>query len=186
MMRGFRYGTHIAPGPIKLEDIYHYIPIGPQIACGEMTGDQLRWQIEKSLDGVLSGWVGYWGGGWVNAYSGITYDLDPGNEYGLRVSNLRVNGELIDPPRQYTVAGYWYVDDSNKINRASALKIRVLKDHNGSTLDATDIVAFYLQSLPNKTVDPELNRIRLLKPLPKAISHNRELQPWRGVVRPDY
>lgn len=186
MMRGFRYGTHIAPGPIKLEDIYHYIPIGPQIACGEMTGDQLRWQIEKSLDGVLSGWVGYWGGGWVNAYSGITYDLDPGNEYGLRVSNLRVNGELIDPPRQYTVAGYWYVDDSNKINRASALKIRVLKDHNGSTLDATDIVAFYLQTLPNKTVDPELNRIRLLKPLPKAISHNRELQPWRGVVRPDY
>ncbi|MBI3776836.1 MAG: 5'-nucleotidase C-terminal domain-containing protein [Gammaproteobacteria bacterium] len=186
MMRGFRYGTHIAPGPIKLEDIYHYIPIGPQIACGEMTGDQLRWQIEKSLDGVLSGWVGYWGGGWVNAYSGITYDLDPGNEYGLRVRNLRVNGELIDPPREYTVAGYWYVDDSNKINRAPALKIRVLKDQNGSTLDATDIVAFYLQTLPDKTVDPELNRIRLLNPLPKAISRNRELQPWRGVVRPDY
>lgn len=186
VMRGFRYGTHIAPGPIKLEDIYHYIPIGPQIACGEMTGDQLRWQIEKSIDGVLSGWVGYWGGGWVNAYSGITYDLDPGNEYGFRVSNLRVNGELIDPPREYTVAGYWYVDDSNKINRTPALQIRVLKDQGGSTLDATDIVAFYLQALPDKTVDPELKRIHLLKPLPKPISHNHELQPWRGVIRPDY
>ncbi len=186
MMRGFRYGTHIAPGPIKLEDIYHYIPIGPQIACGEMTGDQLRWQIEKSLDSVLSGWVGYWGGGWVNAYAGITYDLDPGNEYGFRVSNLRVNGELIDAPRQYTVAGYWYVDDSNKINRASALKIRVLKNENGSTLDATDIVAYYLQALPDKTVQPEPPRVRLLKPLPKPISGNRELQPWRGVPRPGY
>ena len=186
VMRGFRYGTHIAPGPIKLEDIYHYIPIGPQIACGEMTGDQLRWQIEKSLDSALSGWIGYWGGGWTNAYSGITYDLDPGNEYGFRVSNLRVNGELIDPPREYTVAGYWYIDDSNKINRATALKIRVLKDQNGSTLDATDIVAFYLQALPDKTVYPQPNRIRLLKKLPKTLGTNRELQPWRGAVRPDY
>ncbi|MEK6750150.1 MAG: bifunctional metallophosphatase/5'-nucleotidase [Pseudomonadota bacterium] len=177
VIRGFRYGTHVAPGPIKLEDLYHYIPIGPQIACGEITGDQLRWQIEKSVDSVLSGWVGYWGGGWVNAYAGVTYDLDPGNEYGLRVSNLRINGESVDPPREYTVAGYWYVDDANKINRAAALKIRVLKDQHGGTLDATDVVAFYLQSLSNKTVNPELNRVHLLRPLPKAISPNRELQP---------
>ena len=31
-IRGFRYGTHIAPGPIKLEDLYHYIAIGPEVA----------------------------------------------------------------------------------------------------------------------------------------------------------
>ncbi|MDH4273683.1 MAG: 5'-nucleotidase C-terminal domain-containing protein [Gammaproteobacteria bacterium] len=186
VIRGFRYGTHIAPGPIKLEDIFHFIPIGPQIACGKMTGDQLRWQIEKSLDSALSGWVGYWGGGWVNAYAGITYSVDPGNEYGFRVSNLRINDELIDPPREYQVAGYWYIDDANKINRTTATNIRVLKDQNGSALDATDIVAFYLQTLPDKTVNPALNRVRLMKPLPKAITRNRELQPWRGAVRPNY
>jgi len=27
--------------------------------------------------------VGLWGGGWLISYSGITYDLDPYNEYWL-------------------------------------------------------------------------------------------------------
>src|SRR5215468_1128615 len=29
-IRGFRYGTVVPPGPIKLEDLYHFIAIGPQ------------------------------------------------------------------------------------------------------------------------------------------------------------
>lgn len=28
-IRVFRYGTVVAPGPIKLEDLYHYIPDRP-------------------------------------------------------------------------------------------------------------------------------------------------------------
>jgi sulfur-oxidizing protein SoxB len=186
VMRGFRYGTHIAPGPIKLEDIYHYIPIGPQIACGEISGDALHLQMEKSADTVLSPWVGWWGGGWLISYSGITYDLDPYNEYWLRTSNIRVNGELLDPERMYKVAGYWNLDDPDKINRTTALQIKVLRDADGGIVDATHIVAYYLQTLPNKTVNPELNRIKLLKPLPKPIWKNRELQPLRGVPRPDF
>ena len=91
VMRGFRYGTHIPSGPIALEDIYHYIPIGPQIACGLVSGDDLRLQIERSAQSTLTQWVGAWGGGWMLAYSGVTYDLDPLNEFGFRASNIRVN-----------------------------------------------------------------------------------------------
>jgi len=186
VMRGFRYGTHIAPGPLKLEDIYHYIPIGPQIACGEISGDALHLQIEKSADTVLSPWVGWWGGGWLISYSGITYDLDPYNEYWLRTSNIRVNGELLDPERMYIVAGYWNLDDPDKINRTTALQIKVLRDADGGIVDATHIVAYYLQTLPNKTVNPELNRVKLLKPLPKPIWKNREIQPLKGMPRADF
>ncbi len=186
VMRGFRYGTHIAPGPIKLEDIYHYIPIGPQIACGEISGDDLHLQIEKSADSVLSPWVGWWGGGWQIAYSGITYDLDPYNEYWFRASNIRINGELLDPERMYKVAGYWNFDDPDKINRTTALQIRVLRDADGGIVDATHIVAYYLQTLPNKTANPELNRIKLLKPLPKPIWKSREIQPLKGMPRADF
>lgn len=181
VIRGFRYGTHIAPGPIKLEDIYHYIPIGPQIACGEISGDDLRLQIEKSADKVLSPWVGWWGGGWLANYSGITYDLDPYNEYWLRASNIRVNGEKLDPERMYQVAGYWNLDDPDKINRTTALQIKVLRDADGGIVDATHVVAYYLQTLPHKTVNPELNRVRLLNPLPKPIWKNREIQPLLGA-----
>lgn len=182
-MRGFRYGTHIEPGPIRLEDLYHFIPIGPQIACGEVSGDEIRLQIEKSAEGVFSPWVTNWGGGWLNAYSGVSFDLDPFGVAGHRVSNLRINGEAVDVARTYNVAGYWYIDDANKINRDPALNIRVLKDQEGGIVDATEVVAFYLQSLPNHRADPQLNRIRLTRALPKPIGGNKEIQPWRGVAR---
>jgi len=186
MMRGFRYGTHIAPGPIKLEDLYHFIPIGPQIACGLMSGDDLRWLIERGAQGSLTQWVGAWGGGWLIAFSGITYALDPANEFGLRASNIRINGERMDAEKMYSVAGYWYRDDPGKINRAPALEIRVIKDRVQGIVDATAVVASYLRRLPTHTVSPQLNRVRLRHPLPAPIGKNKEIQPLKGVLRPDY
>jgi sulfur-oxidizing protein SoxB len=186
VIRGFRYGTHVAPGPIRLEDIYHYIPIGPQVACGDIEGDELRWQIEKVVNGSLTQWVDNWTGGWLYAYSGITYDLDPYNEYGFRATNIRVNGEPLDPERKYRVGGYWYVDNANMINRTPAEHISVLRDTDHGVLDATDIVAHYLETLPTHTVSPILNRVRLVRPLPPPIGPNREIQPLAGVIRPNY
>jgi 2',3'-cyclic-nucleotide 2'-phosphodiesterase (5'-nucleotidase family) len=186
LMRGFRYGTHIAPGPIKLEDVYHYIPIGPQVACGKMSGDQLRMMLERGADSSLSGYVGWWGGGWLIAFSGLTYDLDPQNEVGFRVSNLKVNGDPIDLEKYYTVGGYWYVDNPNMINRQKAIELKVLKDEDRGVLDATSIVAHYLMMLPDHTVDTSSNRIRLVNPLPKPIGPNKEIQPLAGVPLPDY
>lgn len=186
LIRGFRYGTHVAPGPIKLEDIYHYIPIGPQVACGLFSGDQIRWMIERGLQGSLTQWVGGWGGGWIVAFSGVTYDVDPYNEFGLRASNIRIDGEDMDPAKYYTAGGYWYLDDPGKINRSRSLEIKVLKAPDGGIVDATEVVAYYLRTLPDHTADPELNRITLLKPLPGPIGPNREIQPLAGVIRPEY
>lgn len=186
VIRGFRYGTHIAPGPIRLEDVYHYIPIGPQIACGIVDGEQIRWQIEKSARGALTKWVDDWTGGWLYAWSGVTFDLDPAQEYGFMASNIRVNGEPLDPSREYHIAGYWYVDNAGMINRLPSERIRVLRDGDGGTVDATEVVAYYLQNLPTQTVDTEINRIRLLGKLPPPIGANKEIQPLKGVPRPDY
>lgn len=185
MIRGFRYGTHVAPGEIRLEDIYHFMPIGPQIACGEISGDQIYWQIEKNAHGSLTKWIGAWGGGWLGAWSGVTYDLDPNNQYGRRITNLRVNGESVDREKMYSVGGYWYMDDPGLINRMPALEIKVLKSRNGSIVDGPEVVAYYLQTLPSHTVDPMLNRVKLLNPLPKRIGPNKEIQPLKGVFLPD-
>lgn len=186
VIRGFRYGTHIAPGPVKLEDIYHYIPIGPQVACGKVSGDDIRWMLERGADKSLSRYVGWWGGGWLVGFSGLTYDLDPSNDLGNRVRNLKVGGEAIDMEKYYTVGGYWYLDIPTKINRQKALDIKVLKDKDGGILDATEIVAWYFRSLPDHTANPMLNRITLLKPLPKRIGPNKEIQPLAGAPIPNY
>jgi hypothetical protein len=56
-----------------------------------------------------------------------------------------------------------------------------LKGESGEILDGTDTVARYLESLPNKTADPQLHRIQLLKPLPKPLFGFPEIQPLHGA-----
>jgi 5''-nucleotidase/2'',3''-cyclic phosphodiesterase and related esterases len=191
IVRGFRYGTHVAgspskPGPIRLEDLYHFIPIGPQIACGKASGDQIRLMIERGAASSLSSYVGSWGGGWLTAFSGLSYDLDPSNEAGWRVTHLRVGNAPIDLEKYYTIGGYWYVDNPDRINRAPMLDIRVLRDQDGGVLDATAVVAHYLLSLPDHTVRVETGRVHLVHPLPKPIGRDPEIQPLKGAPRPDY
>ena len=182
---GFRYGTTVGAGPIKLEDFYHFMPVGPQIAKGELTGAQ----IKKTLEGAPqeeAGRTNTWVNGWTAGYSGLTADFDPQAPQGNRVSNIRVDGQPLDPQARYTVAGYYYDLVPNLINRVPAKNITVLKDEDGSTLDGTDVVKRYVESLPGKTVTAEnlpLNRIRLVNPLPAAEHGLREMQPLGSVTK---
>lgn len=182
---GFRYGTTVAPGPIKLEDIYHFMPIGPQIAKGELTGAQIKKTLEGAPQGE-QGRTGEWINGWTAGYSGLTADFDPLASQGNRVSNIRINGQPIDLNASYTVAGFYYDLVPTLINRVPAKNISVLKDKDGSILDGTDVVKRYLDSLPSKTVTPDtlkLNRLRLTNPLPESVLGIREMQPLGSVTK---
>jgi 2',3'-cyclic-nucleotide 2'-phosphodiesterase (5'-nucleotidase family) len=54
-LRGFRYGTHVAPGPITRNDLFHFVPIGPRVAkASRVTANQLRNQIDNSSLAVFS------------------------------------------------------------------------------------------------------------------------------------
>lgn len=179
-IRGFRYGTHVPPGPIRLEDVYHFIPIGPQIASGIITGEQVRNQIENSADGALSPVITEWSGGWVFSYSGITFDLDPYAAKGMRSSRVKIGGVALDPSMTYRYASYWYSHDPLQVNGVPAEHVEVLKDEDGMPLDATEVVVRYLESMPSRRADTPLRRITLLKPLPPPVYGNREIQPLRG------
>ncbi len=183
LLRGFRYGTHIAPGPIKLEDIYHYIPIGPFIAKGEMSGKKIRNVIEKSADGSLAT-PKYWKGGWLFAWSGITFDLEPTAKKGERSRNIQVlNAETgewqpLVLNKIYTVASYNYAVEPNLINKIPAKNVKVVKDKQNTPLDATDVVVEYLKQHP---ANPGPSRIHLLSPLPPPAYKNLEIQPLLGA-----
>lgn len=176
---GFRYGTTIGAGPIKLEDIYHYLPIGPQIAKGQLTGAQIKKQLEGKPQGE-QGRKGEWVNGWTAGFSGLTADFDPLAPAGNRFSNIAVNGKPLDPSALYSVAGFYYDQVPTLINRIPARDVTVLKDRDGSILDGTDVVKNYVESLPERTVTPDnlrLNRIRLVNPLPPEEHGIREMQP---------
>src|SRR5215468_2640144 len=189
-IRGFRYGTVVPPGPIKLEDLYHFIPIGPMIAKGTIKGQQLRAQIENSIDGSLNPDVAKWTGGWLFNFSGLRADIDPYGKPGERAVSISVFDRAtrrfkpLDPAASYTYASYYYARDPDLINTVPASDVTVLKDKDGQALDGVDVVVRYLATLPNKTTAPKAGRLKLLKPLPVARSSSEEIQPWRGAVQP--
>ena len=54
-VRGFRYGTHVAPGPITRNDLFHFVPIGPRVGkASRIAANQLRNQIDNSSLAVFS------------------------------------------------------------------------------------------------------------------------------------
>jgi S-sulfosulfanyl-L-cysteine sulfohydrolase len=187
-IRGFRYGTVVRPGPIKLEDLYHFIPIGPMIAKGTITGKQVQNQIENSADGSLNPDVAKWTGGWLFGFSGIKAEIDPYAKPGEKAKNILVadrktkSWKPLEVGAEYTYASYYYARDPNLINAIPATNVAVVKDKDGKELDAVDLVTRYLDGLPNRTVNLETGRLKLLKPLPGPISASPEIQPWRGSV----
>ena len=183
--RGFRYGTHVRPGPIKLEDLYHYIAVGPQVAKTTITGKQLKNNIEASANGAFNIDVFLWTGGWLNAYGGVRMDIDPYKANGSRVSNIKIKRastgvwEPLNPDATYTFAGYWFAQDPKVVGGIpSTTPVTVVKGPNGETLDGTTVVSNYLKT---HVANPELNRVNLLVPLPPPVYGNPEIQPLLGV-----
>jgi len=190
-IRGFRYGTHVPIGPVKMEDLFHFIPIGPQIAYGTIKGQALKNQIENAANGSLAPNVATWTGGWLFNFSNVTMDFDPYQANGSRASGIKVGGAPLVLTGDYTYASYWYANDPCLINVVAIpgctvvggkpSNITILTDTDGSPLDATELVARYLQTLPAQTADPVLNRINLLQPMPTYKFGNPEMQPLRGA-----
>lgn len=192
-IRGSRYGTHVPVGPIRMEDLFHFIPIGPQIAVGTITGQALKNQIENAADGTFNPDITAWTGGWMFGFSGVTMEIDAYASCPHRACNILVNGTPLDLGGRYTYASYWYRSDPGAINlipipdcvfkNGTPSNIRVLKDTNGDPLDATEVVARYIAQQPNQTVDPALNRIKLVTPLPAYRYDFPEIQPLSGAQR---
>jgi sulfur-oxidizing protein SoxB len=188
-IRGFRYGTVVKPGPITLEDLYHFIPIGPMIAKGTIKGKQLKTQLENSIDGSLNPDVAKWTGGWLFNYSGVRAEIDPYAKAGERASNIMIadratnKWKALDPEADYTYASYYYARDPDLINTTPVKDVTVIKDKDGGDLDGVDVIVRYLASLPHRTISPKAGRLKLVKPMPVAGSGSPEIQPWRGAVQ---
>jgi hypothetical protein len=93
------------------------------------------------------------------------------------------DGEPLDVKATYSYASYYFDRDPKLINVVPAADISVLKDEQGNVLDGVEVVVRYLQSLPDRTANPDLNRIRIVKPLPQPQFKNPEVQPLRGAIQ---
>lgn len=149
-IRGFRYGTHIAQGPIKREDIYHFVAIGPKIACGTIEGGKVKGQMENAADGSLNPDPRRWTGGWLFNFSGLTSDLYPitGATYDAvtgatvgplnRVRNIQIQNKngVYSPwaaANKYTYCSYFYDTDPFQINKVDITGPSTTTNPDGTT-----------------------------------------------------
>jgi 2',3'-cyclic-nucleotide 2'-phosphodiesterase (5'-nucleotidase family) len=146
-IRGFRFTHTIPPGPITYEDIYHYIPLGPQVAVGELRGTQLDKHAEAAADSCMNPDVTAWAGGWMFNFSGLTFDLNPYADQDLTsIDAGRIRNYMLDvdgdgtgdtaigdnaSKSYFSYASYFYANDPGMVNRVTidpdkAAGIRVL------------------------------------------------------------
>lgn len=186
MMRGFRFGTYLPPGPVNRADLYTYLNAGAQVATGEVPGRQIKMLLENNIHGTLKRDPLNWSGGWIFSFSGLRYQIDLSLPQGQRARNVQVlrrdseTWEPLDFAQRYTVAGFYFDLTPNNISALrNAANVKVLRHADGSPKDAVDVVADYLA---DHLADPETGRIQTLQPLPAPVFGNPEMQPLRGAV----
>lgn len=140
LSNGFRFSPPTAPGPIREADLWDWYPITTRLKVGKVTGEQLRAFWERELEHVFASDPAKLFGGWLPRPSGMTLRFAAHAPQGRRVREIRVDGELIEDDREYTVVACEREgDEPDKLCRIPRVKEpRVLG------LDAHEAVRRYL------------------------------------------
>ena len=105
---GFRWGTTLLPGqPITREWLLDMTATTYSFATlTEMKGEMIKTVMEDVADNLFNPDPYYQQGGDMVRVGGMTYAFNPLEAMGKRVSDMRLNGQLIDPNKIYKVAGW--------------------------------------------------------------------------------
>ncbi len=105
---GFRWGTSLLPNsPILMEHLmdqtattYSYSTLT------NMSGATIKTVMEDVADNLFNQDPYYQQGGDMVRVGGLTYAIEPNATMGSRISDMRLNGKLIDANKSYKVAGW--------------------------------------------------------------------------------
>lgn len=110
LSNGFRFcpprSTPNAQGLIPITEgfIFDMLPVDATVRQAKVTGADLRKWLEKELNNVFAKDAAKRFGGWVVKFKGMEISFYAFAEQGKRVQEVKVNGQLLDDTRQYTVA----------------------------------------------------------------------------------
>ena len=105
---GFRWGTSLLPNsPILMEHLmdqtattYSYSTLT------DMSGGTIKTVMEDVADNLFNKDPYYQQGGDMVRVGGMTYAIEPNAAMGSRISDMRLDGKLIDAGKTYKVAGW--------------------------------------------------------------------------------
>jgi len=110
---GFRWGVSVLPGqPITFEHVMTQTAITyPEVTRNEFTGEMLKTILEDVADNLFNKDPYYQQGGDMVRTGGLSYAIDPTKSIGNRISDMKVNGEPVDPKKKYVTAGWANVNE---------------------------------------------------------------------------
>lgn len=113
---GFRWGTTVLPGEaITMENVLDQTAITyPYVTVTNMTGAQIKEIMEDVCDNLFNPDPYYQQGGDMVRVGGMQYTCDPAAKAGQRITNMRLNGKLIDASKKYKVAGWAPVAEESR------------------------------------------------------------------------
>ncbi len=105
---GFRWGTSLPSGSdILMEHVLDQTATTySHSTLSEMNGERIKLILEDVADNIFNPDPYYQQGGDMVRVGGLTYAIDPNAEMGSRISDMRLNGELIESAKTYKVAGW--------------------------------------------------------------------------------
>ncbi|NLG51506.1 MAG: bifunctional metallophosphatase/5'-nucleotidase [Chloroflexi bacterium] len=101
---GWRYGAPILPGPITVNDLWNIIPVNPPVSLCQLTGQEIWDMLEENLEHTFSRDPYQQMGGYVKRGLGLRLYIKIENPPGLRIQELYVGDERVEPDRLYEVA----------------------------------------------------------------------------------
>ena len=155
---GFRWGTTLLPGQaITMEDLLDQTAITyPYTTVNMMTGQTIKTILEDVADNLFNPDPYYQQGGDMVRVGSLQYTIDPAASAGQRISEMHLNGKLIDADKSYRVAGWAPVSEE-------------AKNQGGEPI--WDVIARHLRDI--KTVQS----IKLNEPVIKGVAGNPGLAP---------
>ena len=105
---GFRWGTSLPSGSdILMEHVLDQTATTySHSTLSEMNGERIKLVLEDVADNIFNPDPYYQQGGDMVRVGGLTYAIDPNAEMGSRISDMRLNGDLIESAKTYKIAGW--------------------------------------------------------------------------------
>ena len=110
---GFRWGVSVLPGEaITLDHVMTQTAITyPITTLSNMSGTRIKEILEDVADNLFNKDPYYQQGGDMVRVGGLKYAIDPGADIGNRISDMELDGEPLDPDKEYAVAGWASVQE---------------------------------------------------------------------------